>query len=60
MATKRMYEVQSAFRYFLVTWVEEGEAKEHRFSMGQAALAFVVLMEGRGFEVELTRVTDRV
>ena len=50
----------SAYRYFLVAWVEDGEDKEHRFSMPAPAAAFVVLMEGRGFEVELTRVTDKV
>ena len=50
----------SAYRYFLVAWVEDGEDKEHRFSMPAPAAAFVVFMEGRGFDVKLTKVNGKV
>ncbi len=49
----------SAHRYWRVTWVEDCQGHEHRFSMFGPAMEFVFLMERRGFEVELTKVNGK-
>lgn len=50
--------MQSAHRYWRVTWTEDSEDKEYRFSLFAPAMQFVTIMQDRDLEVSIEREGD--